>query len=98
MVHPGSIDYLHFARLGKLQVKAANDLDLEVGCVIASIDYQASYVNMFKAVGYLNDPEVIFLATNVLFLVLCQGFSFVKERDRRYLHSPSKCLAWVKKC
>ena len=45
--------------------KAANDLDPEVGCVIASIDYQSSYIKILKAVSYLNKPEVIFLATNM---------------------------------
>ena len=64
--------------------KAANDLDPEIGCDIASIDYQASYVNILNAVGYLNNPEVFFLATNVLLHVLCWGFSFIKEHDRRY--------------
>lgn len=45
--------------------KAASQLDPQVGCVIASIDYHTSYVKMLKAVSYLNDPEVIFLATNM---------------------------------
>lgn len=45
--------------------KAANELDPEVGCVIASIDYHSSYIKMLKAVSYLNKPEVIFLATNM---------------------------------
>ena len=45
--------------------KAANDLDPEVGCVIASIDYQSSYIKILKAVSYLNKPDVIFLATNM---------------------------------
>ena len=45
--------------------KAANGLDPEVGCGIPSIDYQSSYINILKAVGYLNKLEVTFLATNM---------------------------------
>ena len=45
--------------------KAASELDPEVGCVVASIDYHAGYIKMLKAVSYLNDPNVLFLATNL---------------------------------
>jgi len=45
--------------------KAATELDSDVGCVIASIDYHSSYIKMLKAVSYLNNPETIFLATNM---------------------------------
>ena len=44
--------------------KAATEIDPEVGCVIASIDYYVSYLKILKAVTYLNNPEVIFLVTN----------------------------------
>ena len=45
--------------------KAASELDPQVGCVIASIDYHSSYIKMLKAVSYLNNPDVIFVATNM---------------------------------
>ena len=45
--------------------KAASEIDPEVGCVVASIDYHAGYIKMLKAVSYLNDPNVLFLATNL---------------------------------
>ena len=45
--------------------KAANELDPEVGCVLASKDYHSSYIKILKAVSYLNNPEVFFLATNM---------------------------------
>ena len=45
--------------------KAANELDPEVRCVIASKDYHSSYIKILKAVSYLNNPEVFFLATNM---------------------------------
>ena len=45
--------------------KAANELDPEVGCVLASKDFHSSYIKILKAVSYLNNPEVFFLATNM---------------------------------
>jgi len=45
--------------------KAANELDPKVGCVLASKDYHSSYIKILKAVSYLNNPEVFFLATNM---------------------------------
>ncbi len=45
--------------------KAAKELDPEVGCVIASKDFHSSYIKILKAVSYLNNPEVIFVATNM---------------------------------
>ena len=40
-------------------------MDPDVGCVIASLDYYVSYLKMLKAVTYLNNPEIIFLVTNL---------------------------------
>ena len=39
-------------------------LNRDVGCVIASITYELSYMKLMKAVSYLDNPDVIFLATN----------------------------------
>ena len=46
-------------------MKAATELDKEVGCVIASFDFHCSYIKLVKAISYLNNPEVIFLATDM---------------------------------
>ena len=40
-------------------------MDPDVGCVVASIDFHTSYIKMFKAVSYLNNPNVLYLATNL---------------------------------
>ena len=45
--------------------KTAKEIDPDVGCVIACIDYYVSYIKTLKAVTYLNNPEVIFLTTNL---------------------------------
>ena len=45
--------------------KTAKEIDSDVGCVIACIDYYVSYIKTLKAVTYLNNPEVIFLTTNL---------------------------------
>jgi len=45
--------------------KAASEMDPDVGCVVASIDFHASYIKMFKAVSHLKDPNVLYLATNL---------------------------------
>jgi len=48
-----------------LIAKAVDEMDPDVGCVIASLDYYVSYLKMLKAVTYLNNPETIFLVTNL---------------------------------
>ena len=42
----------------------AKTLSKDVGCVIASITYELSYMKLMKAVSYLDNPDVIFLGTN----------------------------------
>lgn len=42
----------------------ADDLNKDVGCVIASLTYEISYMKLMKAVSYLDNPDVIFLGTN----------------------------------
>ena len=53
---PWNVDYV---------TKAAEQMDPEVGCVVASIDYYVSYVKMLKAVSYLDNPEILFVASNM---------------------------------
>jgi ribonucleotide monophosphatase NagD (HAD superfamily) len=43
----------------------AAGLDPKVGCVVASVDHQISYLKIMKAISYLNKPEVIYVATNL---------------------------------
>ena len=45
--------------------KAAKEIDPAVGCVIACADFYVSYIKTLKALTYLNNPSVIFLATNL---------------------------------
>merc|ERR1712141_881568 len=45
--------------------KAAKEIDPAVGCVIACADFYVSYIKTLKALTYLNNPNVIFLATNL---------------------------------
>ena len=49
----------------ELATKAAAEIDPEVRCVISCVDFYVSYLKILKAVTYLNNPEVIFLATNL---------------------------------
>ena len=42
----------------------ADNLNKDVGCVIASLTYEISYMKLMKAVSYLDNPDVIFLGTN----------------------------------
>ena len=42
----------------------ADTLNKDVGCVIASLTYEISYMKLMKAVSYLDNPDVIFLGTN----------------------------------
>ena len=40
------------------------NLNQDVGCVIASLTYELSFMKLMKAVSYLDNPDVIFLGTN----------------------------------
>ena len=44
--------------------EVAEGLNKEVGCVIASLTYELSYMKLMKAVSYLDNPDVTFLGTN----------------------------------
>ena len=46
-------------------VKAASELDPEVGCVVTSLDWQTSYIKIIKVCSYLQNPEVMFLVPNM---------------------------------
>ena len=41
-----------------------NQMDDNVGCVIVGFHYDTSYIKLLKAVTYLHNPKVLFLATN----------------------------------
>ena len=45
-------------------VDVAENLNEDVGCVIASLTYELSFMKLMKAVSYLDNPDVIFLGTN----------------------------------
>ena len=47
-----------------MAVDMAENLDKDVGCVIASLTYELSFMKLMKAVSYLDNPDVIFLGTN----------------------------------
>ena len=47
-----------------MAVEIAESLNKDVGCVIASLTYELSYMKFMKAVSYLDNPDVIFLGTN----------------------------------
>ena len=42
----------------------AKSLNKEVGCVIAGLTYELSYLKLMKAVSYLDNPDVVFIGTN----------------------------------
>ena len=47
-----------------MAVEIAEGLNKDVGCVIASLTYELSYMKLMKAVSYLDNPDVIFIGTN----------------------------------
>ena len=47
-----------------MAAEVAKTFSKDVGCVIASITYELSYLKLMKAVSYLENPDVIFLGTN----------------------------------
>ena len=49
----------------ELITKAATEIDPDVRCVVSCIDFHVSYLKILKAVTYLNNPEMLFLATNL---------------------------------
>jgi len=44
--------------------KVVNEMDEDVGCVIVGFHYDVSYIKLLKAVTYLHNSDVLFLATN----------------------------------
>lgn len=50
--------------LSHFVVKALKSMDSEVGVVVVGFDENLSYPKIFKAVNYLKNPEVKFIATN----------------------------------
>ena len=51
-------------------------MDKEIGAVIVAFDEHFSFPKLFKAVNYLRNPEVLFIATNADQKVDFPGFTF----------------------